>query len=160
MNVRHEEADAHPSDLTPVASNPVFCPNKNVHHRTDAMKELHGSRERPIEVPQAPNGRYVEWEYAEILRRMPVPYTKCVQELLRDETAGKDLDRIVVRDVGSNHHVFWFDVTERLKEKSREMARAFEDYRAGKPVSREYRAAIEGAMKLRKEAEDRAQGGA
>lgn len=52
--------------LEGVCSAPFGCPNKNVQHDTDDLKELHGSKEKPIPVTEMHGGKYVAWEYKEI----------------------------------------------------------------------------------------------
>jgi hypothetical protein len=155
MDVVLELEDTHPSGLRPIARQPILCPNKNVKHRTDSLKEMHGSREQPIVVPEARNGKYVAWEYEHMGRMMPSPYKKCLQELLHEEATGRDFDRLVVRDIRGNHHVFYFDVTARLAEEGVRMKKACEDYEAGRPVNAHDREAIEAAIRVTKEAEKR-----
>lgn len=153
--IKIDPRDDHPSGLKPIASHPFFCSNKNVNHQTDALKELHGTPEKPIDIEDKRPRKYVNWEYEYILRKMSGPYQKCGQELLEDPKTGRSLDRIVVRDTGSNHHVFWFDVTEPMAEQGKTMEKAFADFKAGKPVAPEDRKAIEGAIKLQEEARRR-----
>lgn len=155
MDVVFDPEDTHPSGLTPLVHQPVTCSNKNVNHRTDAFKELHGSPEKPTLVPDARNGKYVAWEYEYMARTMPTPYNKCLQELLLQEATGRRFDRIVVRDIGGNHHVFYFDVTARIDEAGTRLKTAFEDYQAGRPVDPLDREAIETAIKIQKEAKRR-----
>ena len=155
MDIRVEPEDTHPSGLRPVAHQPVLCSNKNVKHRTDAFKELHGSRTDPIVVPAVRNGKYIAWEYDHMNRKMSAPFKKCLQELLHEEATGKDFDRLVLRDISGNHHVFYFDVTDRMAEEQERMKKAYADYEAGKTVDPRDREAIEAAIKVKKEAEKR-----
>ncbi len=155
MDVVVEPEDTHPSGLKPVARQPVCCPKKDVLHRTDDLKELHGTPSNPIVVPAARNGKYVQWEYSHIARKMPTPYNKCLQELLEEEATGRSFDRLVVRDIGGRHHVFYFDITERLAEETARMVKAAADYQAGRPIDPKDRESIEMAIKLKREAQGR-----
>lgn len=151
MDIIVDPQDSHPSGLKPIASHLVTCPNKNVMHKTDSLKELHGSREKPIMVPEQRNGKYVQWEYDYMNRAMPTPYKKCLQELLNEEATDRNFDRLVVRDISGNHHVFYFDITARLAEEDEHMKKALEDYQAGRPVNAHDREAIEAAIRIQKE---------
>lgn len=152
MDIIVEPEDTHPSGLRPTMAQPVMCPNTNVKHKTDSFKELHSTRENPIVVPEARNGKYVAWEYDKMMRMMPGPYHKCLQELLEEEATGRKFDRIVLRDMRGNHHVFYFDVTARLAEVGERMKKAYEDYQAGKPIADpQDREAIEAAIKLERD---------
>ncbi len=155
MDIILDPEDTHPSGLRPIANQPVMCPNKNVKHRTDSLKELHGSPKDPIVVPEVRNEKYVAWEYEYLNRAMPTPYKKCLQELLHEEASNRNFDRLVVRDIGGNHHVFYFDITARLAERGERMKKACEDYEAGRPVDPRDREAIEAAIRIKKEAEGR-----
>ncbi len=155
MDVVVEPEDTHPSGLKPVARHPVCCPKKDVMHRTDDLKELHGTPSNPIVVPEESGAKYVQWEYKQILRKMPTPYHKCLQELLIEESTDRSFDRIVVRDIRGKHHVFYFDVTARLAEQTARMVKASEDYEAGRPIDPKDRDAIETAIRVQKEAKRR-----
>lgn len=155
MDVVVEPEDTHPSGLKPVARHPVCCPNKDVMHRTDDLKELHGTPLDPIVVPEVRGGKYVQWEYSQIVKKMPTPYNKCLHELLQEESTDRSFDRIVVRDIRGKHHVFYFDVTARLAEETERMKKATEDYEAGKPIDQNDRTAIEMAIRIKKEAQRR-----
>lgn len=155
MEIQIDPTDSHPSGLKPIGSNPVFCPKKNVDHRTDTLKELHGTPEKPILVEETHPRKYINWEYEYILRKMPSPYIKCLQELLEAENPHRDLDRIVVRDIGGNHHVFYFDMTAGFKAEGVRIAKAVEDYEAGRPVDASDRKAILNAIRVKKDATKR-----
>ena len=99
--------------------------------------------------------KYVAWEYEYLNRTMPTPYKKCLQELLREESTGRHFDRLVVRDIGGNHHVFYFEITAQIAARGERMKRAFEDYEAGRSVDPKDREAIEAAIKLKRNAEKR-----
>ena len=116
-----------------IASQPCFCPKKDVDHNSDAEMEQHGTPESPIEVEEKRDKKYIQWEYEYILRKMPTPYNKCQQQLY-DGADDRHLDRIVVRDVGGKHHVFWFDVTEQLDLSIKKLDKVYQDMKAKKPV--------------------------
>jgi len=87
------------------------CPDNNIDHAKDEGMELHGSVEAPIKVLELRQDRYVPWEYGHIDGKITLP-KRCLQVLI--EKNGRRIDRIVIRDAGFNHHVFYFDVTEPL----------------------------------------------
>lgn len=153
MDVIVDLEDSHPSGLRPISNQPVMCPNKNVKHRTDSFKELHGSPKEPIMVAEMREEKYVAWEYEHLNRAMRTPYKKCLQELLREEATGRHFDRLVVRDIGGNHHVFYFEITAQYVNRGERMKKACEDYQAGRPVDPRDRECIEAAIKLKKDAE-------
>jgi len=130
-----------------VCTAPFGCTNRNVRHETDDLKELHGSPEKPIPVEERDVNKFVKWEWEHIGRSV-VPFNRCQQSL--HEENDRWFDRIVVRDSGGKHHVFWFEITDQYKERSQAMKQAFEDYKAGKAIPEEARKAILKAEKAQK----------
>lgn len=133
-----------------VAAQPKECPQAEFDHSLDREMEMHGSHVEPILVEEQRVKKYVQWEYEYILLR--ILYHKCFQQLLLDEDRKRELDRIVVRDYGGKHHVFYFDITVQKGERNKEMKQAYADYQAGKPVDPADLAAIKQAEKLQGEA--------
>lgn len=131
-----------------VASYLRGCPNKNVRHETDDLKELHGTLDKPIVVEEIRDKKYVQWEYAFINRAMPGPYHICLQSLHKD--GQRQFDRVVVRDYSGNHHVFLFDITAAMAERDKEMKKAFGDLQAGRPVSPDLEKFIKKAIELKR----------
>ena len=111
---------------------------------------MHGSIDKPIEVPELEQGKYVKWEYSYINRAGLFHY--CLQQLLREKEGTREFDRMLVRDYSGRHHVFYFDITKAMKIRGEEMKKAYEDYQAGRPIDPKDRAAIEGALKLKRDA--------
>lgn len=134
-----------------VVSAPFGCPNKNVRHESDNVKELHGSLEKPIPVPEMSEDKYVAWEYEEIGRQV-VPFNKCFQQLFQDEKElpRKAVDRIVVRDAGGRHHVFYFDISVQSNAARAQFEQAVKDYEGGKPIDPKRKMWIEKAMAAQK----------
>jgi len=134
-----------------VVSAPFGCTNNNIRHETDELKELHGSLEKPIPVPEMREHRYVAWEYEEIGRQV-VPFNKCFQQLFEDKEVSprKVVDRVVVRDIGGQHHVFYFDVSIQSNAELVKYEQAFKDYEAGKPIDPQRKIYIEKAIAAQK----------
>jgi hypothetical protein len=134
-----------------VCSLPFSCTNKNVKHETDDLKELHGSLEHPIPVEETRINRYVAWEYKHIGRVLP-PYHRCFQQLFEDRIHEPriSIDRVVVRDIKGNHHVFYFDVSAPMNADLVIRKKAFEDFQAGKPIDPKMKAEFEKAMEIQR----------
>lgn len=134
-----------------VVSSPFGCPNKNVRHETDDLKKIHGSLEKPIPVPEMREDKYVAWEYEEIGRQV-VPFNKCFQQLFEDTTVcpRKAVDRVVVRDIGGGHHVFYFDISIQSNAARAQFEQAVKDYESGKPVDPKLKMWIEKAIEIKK----------
>lgn len=134
-----------------ICTAPFGCPNKNIRHDTDDLKELHGSMEKAIPVEETRNRKYVPWEYNEISRIAGL-YHRCQQQLFEDRTKTPKIsvDRIVVRDVKGNHHVFYFDISKPINEDEVLMKKAYEDMQAGKPIDPERKALLEKAIEMQK----------
>lgn len=134
-----------------VCTAPFGCPNKNISHDTDALKELHGSMEKPIPVEETRNRKYVPWEYNEISRIAGL-YHRCQQQLFEDRTKTPkvSVDRIVVRDIKGNHHVFYFDISKPINDDLVIMEQAWKDYQAGKPIDPERKKWLDKAMAFQK----------
>lgn len=132
-----------------VCTAPFGCPNKNISHDTDALKELHGSLENPIPVADTP--KYVAWEYSQI-DKIAGLYHRCQQQLFKDRSKTPEIsvDRIVVRDIKGNHHVFYFDVSKPTNADLIIMEQAWKDYQAGKPIDPKRRALLEKAIVMQK----------
>ncbi len=86
--------------------------------------EMHGSIDKPLEVPELEQGKYVNWEYSHINRTGLFHY--CLQQLLREKEGTREFDRMVVRDYSGRHHVFYFDITKAMKIRGKEMKKAYE----------------------------------
>jgi hypothetical protein len=134
-----------------VVSAPFGCPNKNIRHETDDLKDLHGSLDKPIPVPEMREDKYVAWEYEEIGRQV-VPFNKCFQQLFEDKNVSprKAVDRVVVRDIGGRHHVFYFDISIQSNAARVQFAQAVKDYEAGKPIDPQRKVYIEKAIAAQK----------
>lgn len=132
-------------ELKLVCSTPFGCPNKNVRHETDDLKELHGSIDKPLPLGDSSPKGYIRWMYAEIDRRVMLA-KRCYKDLFGDiggTKAGdgmvstRRIDRIVVRDVKGNHHVFYFDVSAPMEEDGKKLEAAYKDMQAGKEIDPE-----------------------
>ncbi len=132
------------------AAKPKGCAKPAFDHSKDGEMEMHGSIDKPIEVPDLHQGKYVNWEYSYINRTGLFHY--CLQQLLREKAGDREFDRMVVRDYSGMHHVFYFDITKAMKTGGKEMEKAYEDYQAGRPIDLRDRKAIEAAIKLKKDA--------
>lgn len=134
-----------------VCTAPFGCPNKNISHDTDALKELHGTLEQPVPVGDVRDGKYVPWEYQEISRIAGL-YHRCQQQLFEDRTKTPriSVDRIVVRDVKGNHHVFYFDVSKPINDDLVIMEQAWKDYQAGKPIDPKRKVLLEKALEMQR----------
>lgn len=132
-----------------VCSAPFGCPNKNITHDTDALKELHGSPEAPIAVPNIE--KYVAWEYSQIDKIVGL-YHRCLQQLFKDynRVPKFSMDRLVVRDIKGNHHVFYFDISAPINADTIIMEQAWKDYQAGKPIDPKRKALLEKAISFQK----------
>ena len=60
------------------------------------------------------------------------------------------MDRLVVRDMRGNHHVFYFDVSGPMNADLEVMEQAYKDYQAGKPIDPKRKALIEKAIEAQK----------
>jgi len=104
----------------------------------------HGSPESPIKIEDSRQERYVPWEYEHIDRHVTLP-RRCLQGLC--EAGGRFLDRIVVRDAGFKHHVFYFDVTEPMAAGLKKIKDGLEDMKKNRdklsPKDRQMLEAIE-----------------
>ena len=134
-----------------VCSLPFACTNKNILHDTDALKELHGSPEKPIPLGEKRIRKYVAWEYEEIGRVVGI-YHRCFQQLFEDKTRTPkfSMDRLVVRDIKGNHHVFYFDISEPINEDGIQAKKDWEDYQAGKPIDPRRKAHFEKAIEMQR----------
>lgn len=134
-----------------VCTAPFGCPNKNISHDTDDLKELHGSLEHPVPVGDVRDGKYVPWEYQEISRIAGL-YHRCQQQLFEDgtKTPKISVDRIVVRDIKGNHHVFYFDISKPINDDLVIMEQAWKDYQAGKSIDPKRKALLEKALEMQK----------
>jgi hypothetical protein len=134
-----------------VCSAPFGCPNKNVQHETDDLKEMHGTKEKPLPVAETRIKKYVAWEYDEIGRILGI-YHRCYQQLFQDgeKTPRVSMDRLVVRDIKGNHHVFYFDISGPINEDLVIREKAWKDYQEGKPIDPKLKADFEKAIEIQK----------
>lgn len=129
-------------ELKLICSTPFGCPNKNVRHETDDLKELHGSLEKPLALGDASTKGYIRWMYAEIDRKVMLA-KRCYKDLFGDLKDARRIDRIVVRDVKGNHHVFYFDVSAPMNEDGKRLEQAYKDMQEGKAIDPETRRLFE-----------------
>lgn len=119
------------------------CPEPMDHHKDDGM-ERHGSPQAPIKIEERHPDRAVRWEYEQIDRVLMLP-KRCLQSLVMED--GRSMDRIVVRDAGFKHHVFYFDVTDKLAAETNQIKDVIENLKKNRdklsPEDRELLAAIE-----------------
>ncbi len=106
--------------------------------------ERHGSPQAPIKIDEKRPERAVRWEYEQIDRALMLP-KRCLQSLVMED--GRSMDRIVVRDAGFKHHVFYFDVTEKLAVETKQIGDVIENMKRNRdklsPEDREMLKAIE-----------------
>ena len=120
-----------------IVTAPFECRHlSNEDHMLDGEMELHSIPDTAIKVPEDEGDRYVTWEYAEIGRRMNSPFKRCQQQLIQDDEQKPvfSMDRIVVRDIHAQHHVFYFDVTVPIQKERERYDKAWEDHLMGKQV--------------------------
>lgn len=103
--------------MKPVAGTGNSCPEPVDHHKDEGM-ERHGSPEAPMKIEERRPERAVRWEYEQIDRALTLP-KRCMQSLVMSNS--RSLDRIVVRDAGFKHHVFYFDVTDKLQAETKQI---------------------------------------
>jgi hypothetical protein len=134
-----------------VCSAPFGCPNKNVQHETDDLKEMHGTKEKPLPLGETRIKKYVAWEYEEIGRILGI-YHRCFQQLFQDtkQSPRVSMDRIAVRDIKGNHHVFYFDISGPINEDLVIREKAWKDYQEGKTIDPRLKADFEKALEIQK----------
>ena len=144
MNGQSEIPD---TEAKMIVCHPSQCQYESHNHGSNHKSEVHGSFSEPIKVEEVHKDRYVKWEYHYILKKFL--YHKCLQQFMSDEKFVKRVDRIVVRDYGGKHHVFYFDVTEATQLEDKRFEQVMKDYEAGKPIAPNDKRAIEAAIDLR-----------
>ncbi len=144
MNGQNEIPD---TDAKLLGCHPSQCQYESHSHGLNHKSEVHGSFADPIKVEEMNKDRYAKWEYNYILKRFL--YHKCLQQLLSDEEFVKRVDRVVVRDYGGKHYVFYFDVTEPMLLEDKRFEQVMKDYQAGKPIDPKDKKVIEVAIDIR-----------
>jgi hypothetical protein len=116
-------------------------------HMPDGDMEVHSYPDSAIKIPEDREKGYIAWEYEEIGRRLPTPFKRCQQQLIQDEEQKPvfSLDRIVVRDIKGEHHVFYFDISAPIIKERELYTKAWEDHLQGKPIDPQIKADFEQA---------------
>lgn len=118
-----------------IVTAPFQCPfHSNEEHMHDDDFEVHSYPDSAIKAPG--HNKYVAWEYEHIGKALPLPFKRCQQQLIQDDEQKPifSLDRLVVRDIKGEHHVFYFDVTEPLAKERGIYQQAWEDHLNGKKI--------------------------
>ncbi len=144
MNGQNEIPD---TEAKLLGFHPSQCQYEDHNHGSNYKSKVHGSFAEPIKVEEMDKDRYIKWEYNYILKMFL--YHKCLQQLLSDEKFVKRVDRVVVRDYGGKHHIFYFDITEPMQLEDKRFKQVLKDYQAGKAISPGDKKAIEAAIDLR-----------
>jgi hypothetical protein len=105
-------------------------------HFPDDDFEVHSYPDTAIKIPEDRDSNYIAWEYEEIGRQIPTPFKRCQQQLIQDDEQKPvfSLDRVVVRDIKGQHHVFYFDATIPIMREREAYDKAWEDHLHGKKI--------------------------